>query len=95
MNVGVGDNYLHILPYFATFGLGSTHMGFSSADNLIEIPDFQPKNLGKNIAKYRPAVLMGTPNRYLSLPTDPSLKQIDLSFIRTIGYGGDSITAAV
>lgn len=87
----IGDSSLHILPYFSAYGLGITHMGFSSGINMIEIPEFHPKDLGRYIERYKPNVLMGTPNWYLAIPTDPVLDRMNLSFIHVIGYGGDSM----
>ena len=91
VNTGKGDSTLHILPYFSAYGLGISHMGFSNADNMIEIPEFSPNGMGKLIKKYKPSILMGTPNWYLALPSDKALEGSDLSFIKIIGYGGDSM----
>ncbi len=85
------DSNLQILPYFSAYGLGIGNFGFSNAYNMIQIPEFVPKNMGKLIKKYRPNAIMGTPNWYLTLTNDKSLKNVDLSFIHTIGYGGDSM----
>ena len=91
VNTGIGDSSLHILPYFAAYGLGISHMGFSNADNMIQVPEFSPSCMSKMIMKYKPNVLMGTPNWYLALPKDKVLNGKDLSFIKVIGYGGDSM----
>lgn len=91
VNTCVGDSSLHILPYFAAYGLGISHMGFSNADNMIEVPEFSPNCMGKLIKKYKPNIIMGTPNWYLALPKDKTLSRTDLSFIKIIGYGGDSM----
>ena len=91
VNTCCGDSSLHILPYFAAYGLGISHMGFSNADNMIEVPEFSPNCMGKLIKKYKPNIIMGTPNWYLALPKDKVLSKADLSFIKIIGYGGDSM----
>ena len=91
VNTTFGDSSLHILPYFSAYGLGISHMGFSNADNMIQVPEFSPSAMGKLIKKYKPSILMGTPNWYLALPKDSALKNTDLSFIKIIGYGGDSM----
>ncbi len=91
VNTDVGDSSLHILPYFSAYGLGISHMGFSNADNMIQIPEFSPNCMGKMIAQYKPNILMGTPNWYLALPKDKAMKNLDLSFVKVIGYGGDSM----
>lgn len=85
------DSSLQILPYFSAYGLGISNFGHSMAYNMIQVPEFNPANLGKMIKKYKPNAIMGTPNWYLSLVNDKALKHQDLSFIQTIGYGGDSM----
>ena len=91
VNIGVGDRYLHILPYFSAYGLGLAHAGFSCADNMIEFPEFQPKDIGRYILKYKPQIVMGTPSWFGSFLSDPTLVKSNLSFLRTLGYGGDSM----
>ena len=86
-----GNKTLHILPYFSAYGLGISHMGFSSANNMIQVPEFSPSSMGKMIKRFKPEVVMGTPNWYLAFPKDKALKNADLSFIKTMGYGGDSM----
>lgn len=90
-NTNINDSSLQILPFFSAYGLGIGNFGYSLAYNMIQIPEFTPNNLGKLIKKYKPNAIMGTPNWYMSILTDKSLKNTDLSFIRTIGYGGDSL----
>lgn len=85
------DSSLQILPFFSAYGLGIANFGHSMAYNMIQVPEFNPANLGKMIKKYKPNAIMGTPNWYMTLPTDKALKNQDLSFIQTIGYGGDSM----
>lgn len=85
------DSTLQILPFFSAYGLGIANFGHSMAYNMIQVPEFNPSNLGKMIKKYKPNAIMGTPNWYLSLPTDKALRHEDLSFIQTIGYGGDTM----
>lgn len=87
-----GDKALHILPYFAAFGIVDVvHAGFCHSNNLIQIPEFAPNNLGKMILKSKPQIIIGTPTWYLGLLEDPSLKNSDLSFVSMITYGGDSM----
>jgi long-chain acyl-CoA synthetase len=90
-NTNFGDSSLQILPFFSAYGLGIGNFGYSMGYNMIQVPEFSPNNLGKLIKKYKPNAIMGTPNWYLSLPNDKALNKCDLSFIKTIGYGGDSM----
>ena len=88
------DRVLHILPYFAAFGIVDVvHAGFSHRNNLIQIPEFSPANLGKLIKKYKPQTIIGTPTWFLSLVDDDSLNGVDLSFLKMITYGGESMDA--
>lgn len=89
-----GDRALHILPYFAAFGLVNVaHNLFCRGNCLIQIPEFSPKNLGKMIKRYRPQTVIGTPPWLLYLISDPALTNADLSCLTMITYGGDSLNA--
>lgn len=86
------DKALHILPYFAAFGLvGVVHGGLCHNNNLIQIPEFSPANLGRLILKHKPETIIGPPTWFLNLVKDPILKGADLSFVKMITYGGDSM----
>ncbi len=92
MPIAPGGTALHMLPYFAAFGLvGVVHAGFTHSNNLIEIPAFDPGEFGKLIIKYRPQIIIGPPTWFLGLIDDPNMRHQDLSFIKMITYGGDSM----
>lgn len=92
MSMEPGDKALHVLPYFAAFGLVDVvHAGLCHNNNLIQVPEFSPSNLGKLIMKYKPQTVIGTPTWFLSIINDPMLKNADLSFLRMVTYGGDSM----
>lgn len=93
LNAGPLDSSLQVLPYFSAYGLGIANYGFNYGLDMIQVPEFQTKNLGKLITKYKPNGVQGTPNWCLSLLNDKSLKNKDLSFLKLIGYGGDSMSA--
>lgn len=94
MNMSAGDKALHILPFFASFGTcGIALAGFAHGCELQEIPEFSPKNLGKMILRYKPQIIIGTPTWFVNLVNDPVLKNADLSFIKMVTYGGDSMNA--
>lgn len=92
LNAAPLDSSLQILPYFSAYGLGIANYGFSYGFNMIQVPEFQTKNLGKLIVKYKPNSVQGTPNWCLSLLADKTLDDKDLSFLKLIGYGGDSMS---
>ncbi len=90
MPMGVGDRVLHMLPYFAAYGVADvTHAGLFHGCDLIQIPEFAPANLGKMILKYKPQIIMGPPSWFLGLLKDQSLKNKDLSFLKMVSCGGD------
>ena len=95
MPMALGDNVLHMLPYFAAFGLVDVvHAGLAHGNNLIQIPEFAPSNLGKMIVKYQPQTIIGPPTWFLNLINDPVLKDADLSCLTMVTYGGDSMDEA-
>ena len=90
MPMGPGDKVLHMLPYFAAYGVVDvTHAGLFHGCDLIQIPEFAPANLGKLIMKYKPQIIMGPPSWFLGLLKDTSLKNKDLSFLKMVSCGGD------
>lgn len=92
MPMEVGDRALQMLPYFAAFGVVDVvHAGLCHGNNLIQIPEFSPANFGKLISKYKPQTVIGTPTWFLSMTEDKTLAKKDLSFLKMITYGGDSM----
>ncbi len=92
MPMNPGDKALHMLPYFAAFGIVDVvHAGLCHGNNLIQIPEFSPANLGKIIMRYKPQTVIGTPTWFLSMVDDPAIKNADLSFLKMVTYGGASM----
>ncbi|MBR1417288.1 MAG: acyl--CoA ligase [Bacilli bacterium] len=95
MPMNEGDNALHILPYFAAYGLSNVvHSGFCHGNNLIQIPEFNPINLGKLIVKYKPQTIIGTPSWFLNMMDDKRINKSDLSHLKMVTYGGDTMEAS-
>ena len=95
MPMSRGDKALQMLPYFAAYGLVNVvHAGFCHKNDLIQIPEFLPANFGKLIAKHRPQTVIGAPSWFIPLTTDPVLQNRDLSHLKMITYGGDSLEPA-
>ena len=89
-----GDKALHLLPYFAAYGIvNAAHGLFCHAHNLIQVPEFLPYNLGKIIIKYKPQVIIGAPSWFPGLKESPALQKCDLSFLTMAVYGGDTLEA--
>lgn len=92
MPMAIGDRALHMLPFFAAFGIVDVvHAGFCHANNLIMIPEFATSNFGKSIRKYKPQTIIGAPSWFLALSEDAALQDADLSFLTMATYGGDSM----
>ena len=95
MPIKAGDRQLHILPYFAAFGVVCVAHGcLCHGTNLIQVPEFSPDNLGKLIIRYQPQMIIGTPSWFLGLLHDSTLKKSDLSCLSMVTYGGDGMDAA-
>ena len=87
-----GDKALHMLPYFAAYGVVDVaHSGLCHGNNLIQIPEFYPADLGKLIKKYKPQTIIGSPTWFLNLIKDKSINDIDLGFLKMVTYGGDTM----
>lgn len=91
--LGVDDRFLGILPMFHCFGLvvcicaplvlGST---------VVLVPQFDAKRFDKLIRKYEPTVLTGVPTLYEALITNPYMMNVDMSMVKYVISGGDSLS---
>ena len=92
-NFNVGDNILHVLPFFSPLGSDNNFiLNLASGAVNIDIPEFKINEFGYLIKKYKPNVVLGTPSWLASLPKNKYLDKLDLSCITRIIYGGDSLT---
>ena len=92
MHIESTDRFLHILPYFAAFGLAANvHGTMCARQHIIEIPEFSTAALGKMILLYRATSIIGPPSWILALMNDPVLTNADLSFLEMVVFGGDSM----
>lgn len=95
--MGISDGHrkrvLHLLPFFAPFGASNNFiLNISRGSYSIEVPEFQLSEVGYLIKKYHPNLIMGAPSWMSSLVDCPYLKGEDLSCLKHITYGGDSMT---
>ena len=87
-----GDKFLGIIPVFSSYGMVcGMHMPLCFGLELIPIPKFNPLEFGKLIKKFRPNHMISTPAFYELLMNSKELKGMDLSFITTLGSGGDTM----
>jgi long-chain acyl-CoA synthetase len=87
------DSMLGILPLFHGFGLCiGMHMTLMLSAKLILVPTFGPDSYAKLIKKKRPTFIAGVPTLFELMIRNKHLKNADLSFLRGIFVGGDTLT---
>ncbi len=91
-DVSVGDKILAILPIFHGFGLGvCVHVAFCFGACSVLIPQFNAKKFASIIEKYKPTMLFGVPTLYEALVKAEGTEKLDLSFLKYVVSGGDSL----
>lgn len=92
--VNSGDSLLTIMPIFHAFGLDvCVHTPLYFGVKCILIPIFNYKKFGRLIKQYKPNFIVGVPTLLETMINDPGLQEMDLSFIKDIIAGGDTISA--
>jgi len=87
---------LAAMPIFHGFGLGCTfHATFSSGGTAIILPSVSPKEFDKTLIKLKPNIIACVPSLLEGLYNSRKLKDEDLSFIKCVVCGGDSLSAAL
>jgi long-chain acyl-CoA synthetase len=88
-----GDRMLCVMPIFHGFGLGVTiHSILANGGSCILVPRFTPKSYAKMILKYRCNFIAGVPSLYEALLREPCMKKADLSCLKGVFCGGDTLT---
>ena len=92
-NINNKDSALAVLPLFHCFGLvvcvhGPLCLGASS----ILIPQFDAKRFDKLLTKYHPTFVPGVPTLFEALLTNKYMDKVDLSFVKYVISGGDSLS---
>lgn len=89
------QTFLDIIPPFAAYGIcSSIHMPLSLGMKTILIPKFNPNEFDKLILKHKPTHVLGVPSFWENLSKNPSMNNVDLSFLQSPGSGGDGILKA-
>ena len=89
----VGDKMLAAMPLFHGFGLGvCIHTMLSQGGRCILIPRFTAKSYAKQITKYKCNFIAGVPTLYEALLRLPSMDGADLSCLKGVFSGGDSLS---
>ena len=87
-----GHRFLGIIPVFSSYGMVcGMHMPLAINFELVLIPKFVPEELGKLIKVFRPNHMISTPAFYEMMMNSKELKGMDLSFLITIGSGGETM----
>ena len=92
-NLQPQDKVLAIMPVFHGFGLGiciHTVQYFGGCSILL--PQFNAKTFVKLIKKYKPNIIAGVPTLYEALLKSEGLENVNLSFLRLVISGGDSLS---
>ena len=88
-----GDKMLSAMPLFHGFGLGvCIHSMLASGGRCILVPRFTADSYAKLITKYRCNFIAGVPTLYEALLRLPSMDKADLSCLKGVFSGGDSLS---
>ena len=88
-----GDKMLSAMPIFHGFGLGvCIHTMLSQGGRCILVPRFTPKSYAKLLVKEKCNFIAGVPTLYEALLSLPSMENADLSCLKGVFSGGDSLS---
>ena len=88
-----GDKMLAAMPLFHGFGLGvCIHTMLTQGGRCILVPRFTPKSYAKDLVKHRCNFIAGVPTLYEALLRLPSMDGADLSCLKGVFSGGDSLS---
>ena len=89
----IGDKMLAAMPLFHGFGLGvCIHTMLSQGGRCVLVPRFTAESYAKLITKYRCNFIAGVPTLYEALLRLPSMDGADLSCLKGVFSGGDSLS---
>lgn len=88
-----GDKMLAAMPIFHGFGLGvSIHSMLCNGGRCILVPQFTPKSYAKDLIKHRVNFIAGVPTLYEALLRLDTMGGADLSCLKGVFSGGDSLS---
>lgn len=88
-----GDKMLAAMPLFHGFGLGvCIHTMLMKGGRCILVPRFTAESYAKLITKYKCNFIAGVPTLYEALLRLPSMNSADLSHLKGVFSGGDSLS---
>ena len=88
-----GDRMLAAMPMFHGFGLGvSIHSMLSQGGRCVLVPRFTPDSYAKLLKKHRCNFIAAVPTLYEALLRNANMDGADLSFLKGVFSGGDSLS---
>ena len=88
-----GMKMLSVMPVFHGFGLGiGIHTALIGGATCILVPQFSVKTYADILVKQKPNFIPGVPTLFEALLRAEDLEKADLSFLRGIFSGGDSLS---
>ncbi len=88
-----GDKMLAAMPIFHGFGLGvCIHTMLTQGGRCILVPRFTPKSYAKDLVKHRCNFIAGVPTLYEALLRLEDMEGADLSCLKGVFSGGDSLS---
>ena len=88
-----GMKMLSIMPVFHGFGLGiGIHTALIGGATCILVPQFSVNLYAQVLLKHKPNIIPGVPTLFEALLRAEGLKDADLSFLKGIFSGGDSLS---
>ena len=88
-----GDKMLAVMPIFHGFGIGvSIHSMLISGGCCILVPQFTPKSFVRDMVRNQVNFIAGVPTLYEALLRLDSMDGVDLSFLKGVFSGGDTLS---
>ncbi len=88
-----GVSMLSIMPVFHGFGLGvGIHTMFLKACKCILVPTFNADSFALLLKKHKPNLIAGVPTLYEAMLKSKKMKNVDLSCLKGVFSGGDSLS---
>lgn len=89
----IGDKMLAAMPIFHGFGLGvCIHTMLTEGGRCVLVPRFNAKSYSKLVTKNKCNFIAGVPTLYEAMLRLPSMEKADLSCLKGVFSGGDSIS---
>jgi long-chain acyl-CoA synthetase len=88
-----GDKMLGVMPIFHGFGLGvCIHSMLASGGRVLLVPRFTPQSYARMLIMHKPNFIAGVPTLYEALLSNKRLKHVNLSCLKGVFSGGDSLS---